>query len=403
MFIRDLRVRIGYDAVIETISKSRQRGVLGVGGVLSTSEHAPDEAATVRTVPRISREAGSPPSDTPRMAGRTTLAAIAAEAGVSLPTVSKVVNGRPDVAADTRARVERLLDEHHYERTGAGRQRRSGLIDLVFNGLDSPWAVEILRGVEEWGTSHETGVAVSAVRHGNARPASWTSTLASHDTDGVILVISEPTEAQLEQLRSAGIPLVVVDPANPPPPELPSVGATNWAGGLAATEHLLSLGHRRIAAIAGPEDYLCSRARIDGYRSALERAGVAFDPALVRPGDFQHEGGFVSGGELLDRPDRPTAIFAGNDQHALGVYEAARQRALRIPQDLSVVGFDDLPVARWLSPPLTTVRQPLAEMGRAAAEMLGELIEGRPLRSRRVELSTELITRESTGPLGAHR
>ena len=111
----------------------------------------------------------------------------------------------------------------------------------------------------------------------------------------------------------------------------------------------------------------------------------------------------MHGGELLDRPDRPTAIFAGNDQHALGVYEAARQRALRIPQDLSVVGFDDLRVARWLSPPLTTVRQPLAEMGRAAAQMLGELIEGRPLHSRRVELSTELVTRESSGPLGAQR
>jgi LacI family transcriptional regulator len=371
--------------------------------VLSSSEHVPERASTVPTVPRISSDATDPPGDHRRTTGRTTLAAIAAEAGVSLPTVSKVVNGRPDVAAGTRARVERLLDEHHYARTGAGRQRRSGLIDLVFNGLNSPWAVEILRGAEEWASSHETGVAVSAVRHGNARPASWTSALASHDTDGVILVISDPTAEQLEQLRGAGIPLVVVDPANPPPPELPSVGATNWAGGLAATEHLLSLGHRRIAAIGGPEDYLCSRARIDGYRSALERAGVAFDQALVRHGDFEHEGGFVRGGELLDLPDRPTAIFAGNDQHALGVYEAARQRALRIPQDLSVVGFDDLPVARWLSPPLTTVRQPLAEMGRAAAQMLGELIEDRPLGSRRVELSTELIARESTGPLGAAR
>jgi LacI family transcriptional regulator len=176
------------------------------------------------------------------------------------------------------------------------------------------------------------------------------------------------------------------------------VGATNWAGGLAATEHLLSFRHRRIAAIAGPEDYLCSRARIDGYRSALERAGLEFDPALVRHGDFYHEGGFRRGVELLDLPDRPTAIFAGSDQQALGVYEAARQQGLRIPQDLSVVGFDDLPVARWVSPPLTTVRQPLAEMGRAAAQMLGEIIEDRPLRSRRVELSTELIMRESTGP-----
>jgi LacI family transcriptional regulator len=331
---------------------------------------------------------------------RATLATIAAEAGVSMPTVSKVVNGRPDVAAATRVRVAALLDRHQYTRAGAPRGRRSGLVDLVFNGLDSPWAVEILRGVEEWGADHGTAVVVSAVRPGNARPASWTSALASHDTDGVILVTSALTEVQLEQLRSSDIPLVVVDPVNPPPPEVPSVGATNWAGGLDATEHLIGLGHRRIAAVAGPEDFLCSRARMDGYRSALERAGLGFDRALVRHGDFHHDGGFRRGGELLDRPDRPTAIFAGNDQQALGVYEAARQRGLRIPQDLSVVGFDDLPVARWVSPPLTTVRQPLAEMGRAAAEMLGSLVEGLPLRSKRVELSTELITRESTGPAG---
>ncbi len=333
---------------------------------------------------------------------RPTLAAIAAEAGVSLPTVSKVVNGRPDVAATTRARVERLLDERNYQRPGLRRGRRSGLVDLVFNGLDSPWAVEILRGVEEWCSGHGTGVAVSAVRHGSARPASWTSALASHDTDGVILVTSELTATQLQQLREDDIPLVVVDPVNLPEPGLPSVGATNWAGGIAATDHLLGRGHRRIGAVAGPADYLCSRARIDGYRFALERAGLRYDHALVRHGDFQHEGGFVRGGELLDLDDpkgRPTAIFAGSDQQALGIYEAARLRGLRVPQDLSVVGFDDLPVARWVSPPLTTVRQPLAEMGRVAAGMLAELVEGAPLRTRRVELSTELIVRESTAIL----
>jgi LacI family transcriptional regulator len=332
---------------------------------------------------------------------RTTLAAIAAEAGVSLPTVSKVVNGRPDVAPATRARVERLLDERHYSRGGARqRRRRSGLIDLVFNGLDSPWAVEILRGAEEWCSAHQMGVAVSAARHGNARPATWTSALASHDTDGVILILvtSELAPGQMDHLRNGGIPLVVVDPVNPPPPDMPSVGATNWAGGLAATEHLLALGHRRIGAIAGPGDYLCSRARIDGYRSALDRAGVRFSPELIRHGDFQHEGGFSRGGELLGLAAPPTAIFAGSDQQALGVYEAARQRGLRVPQDLSVVGFDDLPVARWVSPPLTTVRQPLAEMGRAAAQVLGDLIGGVPLRSKRIELSTELIVRESTMP-----
>jgi len=327
---------------------------------------------------------------------KTTLASIAAEAGVSLPTVSKVVNGRPDVAPDTRARVEQLLEQHNYTRSGLRKHRRFGLIDLVFNGLDSPWAVEILRGVEEWGALHESAIAVSAVRHGDARPASWTSALTSHQTDGVILVTSELTDLQLRQLRSAGIPLVVIDPANTPPQEIPSVGATNWAGGLAATGHLLGLGHRRIGAITGPIEVLCSLARLDGYRSALERAGVAFDQALVGYGDFQHEGGFARAVELLGLSEPPTAIFAGSDQQAFGVYEAARRHGLRIPEDLSVVGFDELPVTRWASPPLTTVRQPLAEMGSAAAQMLGELIEGLPLRSNRLELSTELIVREST-------
>jgi len=327
---------------------------------------------------------------------KTTLAAIAAEAGVSLPTVSKVVNGRPDVSPATRARVEQLLDRHKYPRTGPRLSRRSGLIDLVFNGLDSPWAVEILRGVEEWAAEQGTAVAVSSVRHGDARPASWTSTIARHHSDGVILVTTTLTDTQVGQLRGAGIPLVVIDPVNTPPADIPSVGATNWAGGFAATEHLLALGHRRIAAITGPATYLCSLARLDGYRSALERAGVSFDPDLVRYGDFHHEGGFQAAADLLDQPGRPTAVFAGSDQQAFGVYEAARQRGLRIPEDLSVVGFDELPVSRWASPPMTTVRQPLSEMGNAAAQMLGGLIDGTPLRSSRVELTTELVVREST-------
>lgn len=336
---------------------------------------------------------------------RSTLAAIAAEAGVSTPTVSKVVNGRPDVAPSTRLRVERLLDEYYYMRPGDPDRRRNRprLIDLVFNDLDSLWVVDIMRGVEQWAASHETGVAISAVRQGNARPASWTGTLAHHNSDGVIAVIPELTEQQHGQLHAAGIPLVVVDPVNPPPPDLPSVGATNWAGGLAATEHLLGLGHRRIAAIGGPEHYLCSQARLAGYSSALERARVKIDRALVRNSDFHHEGGFRCGGELLDLADRPTAIFAGNDQQALGVYEAARQRGLRIPQDLSIVGFDDLAIARWLPPPLTTVRQPLSEMGWEAAQMLGDLMEGGTRRGRRVELSTELVVRESTGPARERR
>ena len=365
------------DAVIETISRDADREQTGiavqqrVGRPKERRASAACSGDARRTY--CGRAAGTAPQR------RATLATIAAEAGVSLPTVSKVVNGRPDVAAATRARVERLLDAApvHPGRVAA-RQRRSGLIDLVFNGLDSPWAVEILRGVEEWGADHETAVAVSAVRHGNARPASWTSALASHDTDGVILVTSELTEAQLEQLRSAGIPLVVVDPVNPPPPDLASVGATNWAGGPGR--------HRAPARPGPPPDRRHRRPGGLPVQPGPDRR-VPFGPGAGRrrrsigrwcgTATSSTRAASSSGGELLDLADRPTAIFSGNDQQALGVYEAARQRGLRIPQDLSVVGFDDLPVARWVSPPLTTVRQPLAEMGRAAAQMLGELIEGR--------------------------
>lgn len=328
-------------------------------------------------------------------APRPTLAAIAEQAGVSLATVSKVINGRRDVAAATRERVQRALAEHNY----LPPQRTSAAIDLVFSNLDSPWAVEILRGVEAFVSAQGRTVAVSAgASRGPAQSPSGTGPVAAHQSAGVLLVMSQLTRPQWRRLHDRKIPVVVIDPADTPDPEVPSVGATNWAGGIAATEHLLQLGHRRIAVISGPENYLCSRARVDGYRNALERAGHTFDAALVRWGDFRQDGGFRFAMELLENSDRPTAIFAGSDQQALGVYEAARQLGLSIPGDLSVVGFDDLPLARWLPPPLTTVRQPLADMGAMAAEMLMRLISGRALHGRRVELATELVVRLSTAP-----
>jgi LacI family transcriptional regulator len=178
--------------------------------------------------------------------------------------------------------------------------------------------------------------------------------------------------------------------------DVPTIGATNWAGGLSATEHLLSLGHRRIGFIAGPRRLLCSRARLDGYRAGLEAAGVAVADELLYQGDFYHESGFAGGSALLELADPPTAIFAASDQMAFGVYEAVRRRGLRVPDDVSVVGFDDLPEDRWSSPPLTTVRQPLTEMGALAARTVLRLAQGEAIESPRVELATELVVRDST-------
>jgi LacI family transcriptional regulator, xylobiose transport system transcriptional regulator len=213
---------------------------------------------------------------------------------------------------------------------------------------------------------------------------------------GVIAVFSELTVAQQSQLATRSIPLVVVDPTGEPLHQTPSVGATNWNGGLAATRHLLDLGHHRIAMLSGPPQWPCCRARLDGYRAAMDAAGVPVDPELVRISRLYVEGGLADGRELLDLPDPPTAIFTANDLQAFGVYEAARQAGVRIPDELSVVGFDDLSFTRWSGPPMTTVRQPLEQMGATAARMIIDLADSRPLEQHRVELATELVVREST-------
>ena len=173
----------------------------------------------------------------------------------------------------------------------------------------------------------------------------------------------------------------------------------NWLGGRLATEHLLALGHRRIAIISGDASLRCSRDRIAGYRAALEDAGVAVDAELIRPGAFIQQTGYEQTCALLDLAEPPTAIFAGSDTQAMGVYAALRARGLSLPGDMSVVGFDDVPLASIVTPALTTVRQPLAEMGRVATTMLLRLIAEEPLDSRRVELTTTLIVRESTAPV----
>ncbi|WP_307844519.1 LacI family DNA-binding transcriptional regulator [Actinospica acidithermotolerans] len=324
-----------------------------------------------------------------------TLTDIARAAGVSAPTVSKVLNGRADVAAATRERVEALLLEYGYRRRGL---HAAPLLDLVFHELESAWAMEVIRGAEQ--VAHAEGLSlVLSQSAGRITPGqSWLDGVLARRSAGVLLVLSKLGPAQRAQLAARDIPFAVIDPVGDLDPDVPAVGATNWQGGLAATRHLIELGHRRIGVIAGPEHMLCSRARVDGYRAALETAGLRFDPALVRSGPFHDEAGSECGRQLLRLADRPTAVFAGNDLQALGVYRAARELGLRIPEDLSVVGFDDLPAARWVGPALTTVRQPLTEMAATAARIVLGLAAGRDRVSAatRVELATELIVRSST-------
>ena len=341
----------------------------------------------------------TPPEPTAARNG-TTIAVIAREAGVSVPTVSKVINGRSDVAPATRRRVEAVIRRHGYERR-VRPSRRAPLLELLFHELESEWALEIVRGVERVAGRNQMAIVLTEMQ-GRRRPGQgWIEGALARRPTGVIAVFSDLNEAMRDQLRARGIPFVVVDPAGEPLHDTPSIGATNWNGGLTATRHLLGLGHRRIGVIGGPAGVLCSRARVDGFRAAMDEAGVPIDPTLVSHGAFGVDEGIGAGRRLLARPDRPTAIITGNDLQALGVYQAAREARLHIPEDLSVVGFDDVPIARWVSPPLTTVRQPLVEMAEAAAELVLGLARGEEPGQTRVELATELVIRESTAPPAA--
>ncbi len=325
---------------------------------------------------------------------RSTLVEIAAGAGVSVSTVSKVLNGRTDVAPGTRVRIASLLRQHGYQ---VASRLGFGVVDLLIADLHSPWAEELLRGTIE--AANEVGTSVIVTTAGSSQEfADWLGRVTARGTDGALCVLHLPGGRELHRLAAARIPLVAIDPPAEPGDAVRSVGTTNWLGAMTATRHLIELGHRRIAIIGGPPGLWSSRARLDGHRAALRAAGLAVDEGLVRQDDFTASGGRAQARELLARPRPPTAVVAGNDAQAFGVLQALAERGLRAPADLSVVGFDDVPVASWATPALTTVRQPLAAMAATAFRMLRSdpaTAVGEP---HHIELATTLVIRESTGP-----
>ena len=331
---------------------------------------------------------------------RTTISAIAASIGVSVPSVSKVLNGRSDVAPATRRKIEKALQDNNYQRnarqTGGSPAR---LIELVFHELDSAWSIEIIRGVEQAARRNGMGVVLSDLGGNHGPDQRWMREVIARRPHGIIFVLSTLSADQKRQLETRSIPYVVLDTDGDTFEGAPSVGSNNWQGGLLATRHLLSLGHRRIAMVSGPQDVLCSRARVDGFRAAHSDVGVPLIDDPIRWGNFTVNGGYEHGRELLARQDRPTAIFAGSDMQALGVLRAAREQGIDVPGQLSVVGYDDLPLAAWVDPPLTTINQPLLEMADAAATMVLNIARGTDSKPKNIELAIELVVRESTGPV----
>lgn len=338
---------------------------------------------------------------------RVTLAHVAAAAGVSTPTVSKVLRGATDVSASTRDRVTAIARELGYVRSpGArpsGRVAVGGphLVDLVVGVVEGTWANGILTGVEDAATAVDHDVVVTLVRPGR----DWVGRLLRRPSTGAIVVLVDPTSTQLSALRSAGIPVVLIDPMSPPPRDAASVGVTNWEGGRSAADHLLDLGHTRFGLIGGERNHLYSRARLDGFRSALAARDLVVDETFVGAAGWDRDEARDLAVGFLSHGDRPTAIFAASDMMAIGVYDAARHLGLRVPDDLSVVGFDDIPEAAWATPQLTTVRQPIQEMGASAFRMLQRLadpsgLDADPGHGPRIDLATRIVVRGSTSAAG---
>jgi LacI family xylobiose transport system transcriptional regulator len=324
---------------------------------------------------------------------RTKLAEIARQASVSLSTVSRVLNGRPGIADSTRSLVENLLRDNGYRRRDG--EAPAPLIEVVCSELDS-WTMELIHGIER--AAREHGLSIMLTNTGDMWTVGrdWADRTVARRPTAVIIVFAALSTEEMVVLRREQIPFVVVDPATMQDPDVPSVGAANWYGGVLATQHLIELGHTRIGMISGPSRLLSSRARLSGYRTALTEADITYRADYVAVGTNHKPEAIALAKALLSLKDPPTAIFAGNDDQAVGIYEAAASRGVRIPADLSVVGFDDLEIAELMDPPLTTVRQPLNDMGQLAVDLAINFQRLKRGRTVRMDLATTLIVRAST-------
>jgi LacI family transcriptional regulator len=325
-----------------------------------------------------------------------TIQDVARAAGVSVSTVSRVLNDKADVATETYERVQGVIAELGYTSSLAARSMRSlrtGVIGLIIPDLEDPFCIQVLKGINRAIVElrYDLIAYTSGSIHQDSkdnREQRYVSLLNGSLTDGVILVTPSATSFPTVA------PVVAVDP-NIEYPEYLSVIAENSAGALAAMNYLIGLGHRRIGFIGGRPDLQSAQQRLQGYKCALNTADLPLDQALITAGDFSTESGRRGAHHLLSLSEPPTAIFAANDQSAIGAIEAAREAGRRVPDDLSVIGFDDIPEAAYFSPALTTVDQSIVKMGYVATEMLIRLVQGERLESERYEMPTRLVVRDS--------
>jgi LacI family transcriptional regulator len=341
-------------------------------------------------------------SDLVTGSGRVTVRAIAAETGLSIATISRVLNGGGNVAAETRERVRQVV-ERLGDRAPEPRRRPQTRTTRLPVFVRCPYLLtdyfgHIVTSIAETLALHGQSMVLDA-GDAVARSSAVRELPRRRDAYGAVLILPPEPRADLEALAARSYPLVVVDPRTAVPRGMVSVSAAHFSGARAVTRHLIELGHRRIGVINGPPDWRTRDDRIGGHLAALAESGVLGDPQLMRHGEPAIKTGVSAGGQLLDMSPRPSAVVCFNDKVAVGVMEAAAARGLRVPADLSVAGFDDIDVSRATTPRLTTVRQPLQEMGRTAVTMLVRQLDGHAHEALSMELETRLVVRESTGPV----
>ena len=333
--------------------------------------------------------------------GRATVRDIAAETGVSIATVSRVLNDHANVAPHTRELVREAVQRRGQlapePRTGRSR-RASGAVFVRCPYVLSDYFGLIVSSIAETLDVHGRQMILNAGEGAEASDV-LRSLGGQQGISGAILILPPESDDQLISLRARRFPFVVVDPRTPLPRDIAAVSAAHFAGAKAVTAHLVELGHRQIGVIGGPVEWLASAGRLAGHASALAEVGVLPSRDLVRSVHPTSEDGYGAACALLDMPNRPTALVAFNDKAAVGAMRAASERGLRVPEDVSITGFDDIDLARATVPMLTTVRQPLQEMGRMAVSFLMRVLERHDHEALHIELATELIVRGSTGPV----
>lgn len=349
------------------------------------------------------QRAGKPAKKDERTSGATTLWDVARAAGVSAATVSRALEKPDTVAEKTRRRVMEAVASCGYTPNIQARnlrKRETRLVTVLIADVTNPFFNEIVRGVEQVARAHGYSVLLADSANDPGQEAAYGTLLAARRTDGMILLNGRlPVGLPPEGARGARPPPIVVACEYLTDRNLPTVQIDNVEAARMATQHLIDQGHRRIGFITGPMGNVLSRDRLQGHRDALRGSGLPLEKSLVAAGDFSIQSGIATAQHLLGLPERPTAIFASNDEMAFGAIRAARDRGMQVPRDLSVMGFDDIRFAAYVDPPLTTVRQPGLEIGRTAMAMLLCILTGEPVEPRRVVLPTELAVRASVARL----